>query len=79
MARTIWCRWPACLKPTVLKKPWQGEPDTCPECKQSAMWSSIPTGTERPTEDARLTVTFNDRRFLKALRILPPEDEDDGA
>lgn len=79
MARTLWCRWPKCLKSTTLKKSWQ-IPDVCPECQQSAMWSSIPTGTERPTEDARLTVTFNDRRFLKSLRIVPPEDEqDDGA
>lgn len=77
MARTLWCRWPACLKPTKLLKSWE-IPDVCPECQQSAMWTTVdPVGV--PTEDCRRIVTTNDRRFLKSLRILVPEDEDDGA
>ncbi len=45
------------------------------------MWSTEPPLTDTPSKP--YIVTFNDRRFLKALRIaVDPEDErgdDDGA
>lgn len=45
-------------------------PDVCPSCGQAAVWF---TGSER--ESLVTPPNFNDRRFLRSLRI-QPFDED---
>jgi hypothetical protein len=67
MARTLWCRNPACQKPyeSVAGK-W---PDICPKCDRPAHWTS-----QEPIRFSR-----NDLRFLKSIRIDPETDRDDAA
>lgn len=59
---TIWCR--SCHGGIATKKPW---PPECPHCRQWANWSE---NSLVPLKGYTLN-GFNDRRFLRSLRIQP--------
>ena len=70
MSRTVWC-----LRCKVKLEHLGGAlPDACPECEQSARWSTL----EVPLKD--WVLNENDRGFLRSIRIaVNNDDEDDGA
>lgn len=67
--RILYCRYEDCGKPDESVA---GEQKAlCPACRREAKWATEPGHPVKATEPPRgvLDLTFNDRRFLKQLRI----------
>jgi hypothetical protein len=71
MDKIFYCRWDGCGRAIV--RPAGEQPAVCPYCARDARWI-----TEPPTRATTVTVesapetlrlTFNDRQFLRSLRI----------
>lgn len=69
MPKIVYCRYPDCGNQMdciagILS-------DKCPKCLRPALWSTLPP----PASSTRAyTLTLNDKRFLKSLRIDPDVD-----
>jgi hypothetical protein len=73
--QTLFCRHPNCGKP--FESAAGDQPDVCPACRQGGLWSTSPGDGWDATKpvcvapQVKFELSFNDRRFLKSLRIDP--------
>lgn len=76
MARTIYCRHESCGGSVDIVA---GDfPATCPACGRDSKWSVTPgnlTKERRRTPRVPWALSYNDRRFLRALHITDDEPQ----
>lgn len=61
MAMTLYCR--ECQQPNYFERNWLNEDDACQYCHSVGQWRTL----NDPKHD--YTLTHNDKRFLRSLRI----------
>jgi hypothetical protein len=76
----LFCRHSNCGKP--FESMAGDQPGICPFCRRDAWWSTTPGDGRNPGKPRRVKPTvafalsFNDKRFLKSLRIDPEGPSD---